>query len=49
MTTVYGKRWERLGLVNFGAGTVLTISALIAWRNKKQSEYKSILNLVKEK
>jgi len=46
--TVYGKRWERLGLTTFSLGTVLTFSAFIAWRRKKQSKEKSILDLVRE-
>lgn len=48
LSTVYGKRWERLGFINFWAGTVLTISAFIAWHRKKQSEDKSILGLIEE-
>jgi hypothetical protein len=48
ITTVYGKRWERLGLATFSFGTILTFSAFIAWRGKKQSEEKSILDLVRK-
>ncbi len=48
ITIVYGKRWERLGLATFWLGTILTFSTFIAWRRKRQTEEKSILDLVRE-
>lgn len=44
----YGKRWERLGFLSFSAGMVLLVSGIVAWRRKRQSEHKSILELIKE-
>ena len=44
----YGKRWERLGFVSFAAGTILSVAGVISWHRKRQSENKSILQLIRE-
>lgn len=45
---VYGKRWERLGQICFGLGASLTISALLMWHRREQSENKSILFYIQQ-
>ena len=48
MSYKFGKRWERLGLITFSAGTILLISGIVSWRRKREGENKSILQLVQE-
>lgn len=45
MTTVYGRRWERFGLVTFGTGTAFLLAAFITYRRKQDSKNINTLNL----
>lgn len=35
---VYGKRWERIGVTAFFAGTVLSLTAFLIWRGKRENK-----------
>lgn len=48
MSYKYGGRWERFGLMTFSAGTILLISGIVVRRRKRESENKSILQLIRE-